>query len=233
MKVEDLKNFGRPLNELMAEIPGSVQRMMAVDALKVIKKHLGFAGTVRVFIGAWKEMRCMKSIDLSIVRQKGVKDEKFIKTMTGNAALFSAMKKMTDMEKTLVIHFQIMDKIAGPMNLAMLPPVSEIKKFQEKDGAFDAFRQYIMALFAADKKAGLHDFEIVENSDKAVAIDVTWCAYCKIPELLGILEACEPACYSDEVFFPGFLEPLGIRFIRTRTLGKKGNSCDFRFELIE
>ena len=34
----------------------------------------------------------------------------------------------------------------------------------------------------------------------------------------------------DQVFFPGYLEPFGLRFVRTQTLGRKGDHCDFRFE---
>ncbi len=74
---------------------------------------------------------------------------------------------------------------------------------------------------------------ILEDSDKAIAVNVTYCAFCEIPRLCGIVEACDPGCYSDEVFFPGYLEPLGMRFVRTKTLARGGDCCDFRWERIQ
>jgi hypothetical protein len=37
------------------------------------------------------------------------------------------------------------------------------------------------------------------------------------------VEACDPPSYRDEVFFPRYREPLGIRFVRTKTLAKGGD----------
>jgi hypothetical protein len=71
------------------------------------------------------------------------------------------------------------------------------------------------------------------ETGKAIGINVTYCAFCEIPRLCGIVEACEPGCYSDEVVFPGHLEPLGIRFLRTKTLARGGDCCDFRWERIQ
>ena len=131
------------------------------------------------------------------------------------------------MERALSIHREIMDEVATLMNEAILPSRSE---FEQVDDLFGAFRAYLLAFFEAEKKAGLHEFRVVEDSDDALAVDVTYCAFCEIPKRLGIVEACESGCYSDEVFFPGFLEPFGIRFVRTQTLARKGDHCDFRFE---
>jgi hypothetical protein len=61
---------------------------------------------------------------------------------------------------------------------------------------------------------------------------VTYCAFCEIPKRLGFVEACDSGCYSDEVFMPTFLEPLGVRFRRSQTLARKSDRCDFRFERI-
>jgi len=98
---------------------------------------------------------------------------------------------------------------------------------------FKACRDYYMAFWLAEKNAGLHDYEIGEDSDEAFAFNVKYCAFCEIPRLCGIVEACEPSCYSDEVFYPGYLEPLGMRFVRTKTLARGGDCCDFRFEKIK
>ena len=123
-----------------------------------------------------------------------------------------------------------MDKIAGPMNEMIQPSVDQ---FRQMEDAFKAYCDYLMAFFEAEKSAGLHEYDVIEDSDKAIAINVTYCAFCEIPRLCGIVEACDPGCYSDEVFFPAYLKPLGIRFVRTKTLARGGDCCDFRFEKMQ
>ena len=94
---------------------------------------------------------------------------------------------------------------------------------------FKDYMNFLIAEFEAERKVGLHDFEIVEHNEETVRINVTYCAFCKIPEMCGMKEACEPGCYSDEVFFPNYLRPLGIQFERTTTLARNGKYCDFKF----
>ncbi len=47
-----------------------------------------------------------------------------------------------------------------------------------------------------------------------------------------IMDACEPGCYLDEVFMPHFLGPLGLCLVRTKTLARKGDRCDLRYERV-
>jgi hypothetical protein len=147
--------------------------------------------------------------------------------MLGQTAVFSATVKMVGMEKALSIHREIMDQVAVPMNEALLPSGADLAGL---DDPFGAFRKYLLAFFEAEDDAGLHEYRVVEDNDGALAVDVTYCAFCEIPKRLGVIEACDSGCYSDEVFFPGYLEPFGLRFVRTQTLGRKGEHCDFRFE---
>jgi len=171
----------------------------------------------------------MLRIDLDPIRRRGLANDRFINFIIQNTAMFSATVKMVGMDRALTIHREIMDQVAVPMNEALLPSRSE---FERLDDLFGAFRQYMVAFLEAERRAGLHEYRIVEDSDDAIAIDVTYCAFCEIPRHLGIMEACESGCYSDEVFFPRFLEPVGLRFVRTKTLARKGDHCDFRFERI-
>ena len=227
MNVESLKNYGRPYSETMTALPGAVQKRIRSEGAKVFRKHLGLLGLLRLFILSWREKRRMLHMDLDPVRRKGVTNEKLIDFLVGNTAMFSATERMVGMERALSIHREIMDEVATLMNEAILPSRSE---FEQVDDLFGAFRAYLLAFLEAEKKAGLHEFRVVEDSDEALAVDMTYCAFCEIPNRLGIVEACESGCYSDEVFFPGFLEPFGIRFVRTQTLARKGDHCDFRFE---
>jgi hypothetical protein len=62
------------------------------------------------------------------------------------------------------------------------------------------------------------------------AVDVTDCAFCWIPKRIGTMKAREPGFYADEIFMPDSLEPLGLRLVRTKTLARKGDRRDFRYE---
>ena len=222
-----MKNYGRPFSDTMTTLPAAVQNKIRRESAKVIRSHLGLAGLLRLLLLSWRERRRMRRADLDFVRGKGLTNRKFIDLMVGQTAMFSATVKLVGMDRALSIFREIMDRVAIPLNEALQPSRSELEQLGDP---FAAFRKYLLAFFEAENRAGLHEYRVVEDSDDALAVDVTYCAFCEIPKRLGIMEACESGCYSDEVFFPGFLEPLGLRFVRTQTLARKGDCCDFRFE---
>ena len=229
MKVESLKNYGRPFSETMTELPDSVRKRIRGEGAKVIRRRLGLFGLLRFLLLTWKEKRRMRRMDLDPVRRRGVTNEAFIDLLVENTAMFSATAEMVGMERALSIHRAIMDRVAVPLNEALMPSSSE---FGHLEDPFAALRKYLRAFFEAENKAGLHEYRVVEDSDDALAVDVTYCAFCEIPKCLGIMDACEPGCYSDEVFMPHFLGPLGLRLVRTKTLARKGDRCDFRYERV-
>jgi len=227
MRVGELKNYGKPYSETMVKLPQPVQGRIKKESSSVVRKHLGLLGSLRLLILARRERKRLKGVDLTSVRQKGLTSELFIEHTIQNTALFSAMAQITGTEKAVAIYYEIMDKVSNLMNEAILPSLDEL---QGMGNDFKAFRDYLIAFFRAEKEAGLHDYQVVEDSDRAIALNVTYCAFFEIPRRCGIVEACDPSCYSDEVFFPGYLEPLGVRFVRTKTLARGGDCCDFRFE---
>ena len=229
MNVENLKNYGRPFSETMPTLPDSVKRLARSQGAKVIRKEMGLLSLLRVLFLTWSEKRRMARVDLDPVRRKGLAGEDYIDLMIQNAAMFSATAKLVGMDRALSIHRKIADETAIPINEALLPSASE---FEGTGDPFAALRDYLLAFFEAEKNAGLHEYHVSEDSGSVIAIDVTYCAFCEIPRRLGIAEACEPSCYSDEVFFPSLLEPLGLRFERTKTLGRGDDHCDFRYERI-
>jgi hypothetical protein len=216
MRVESLKNYGRPFSETMTELPDAVRKRIRGEGAKVIRRRLGLFGMLRFLFLTWKEKRRMRRMA-------------FIDLLVENTAMFSATAEMVGMERALSIHHAIMDRVAVPLNEALIPSSSE---FGQLEDPFGALRKYLLAFFEAEHKAGLHEYRVVEDSDDALAVDVTYCAFCEIPKCLGIMDACEPGCYSDEVFMPHFLGPLGLRLVRTKTLAPKGDRCDFRYERV-
>jgi len=230
MRVEELKNYGRPYSETLTETLGSLKKLMNKEASVTVRQHLGLLGSLRLMLLAKRERKRLSDVDLTPVRQEGLTSEVFIRQRVEDAAMFSAMVKIAGKEEALAIHHEVMDKIARPIQEMLNPPQDQLLATEDP---FTAWRDYWTAFWLAEKNAGLHDYEIAEDSDEAFAIHVKYCAFCEIPRLCGIVEACEPNCYSDEVFYPGYMEPLGVRFVRTKTLARGDDCCDFRFEKVK
>ncbi|MBW2160195.1 MAG: L-2-amino-thiazoline-4-carboxylic acid hydrolase [Deltaproteobacteria bacterium] len=230
MQTRELKNYGKSYAEMLPCLPRAVRKRIHRAASRKIRRRLGIWGSLRLLVVARRRERQFQAVDLTPVRERGLVSEDFIREMIRNAALFSAMEERVGQGEARAVFHEIMDEVSRPMNEAILPSAEALG---DDEDACQAFRDYFLAFFEAEKRDGLHAYEVVEDSEKAIAINVTYCAFCEIPRLLGVVEACDPSCYSDEVFFPGYLEPMGLRFARTKTLARGGDCCDFRFEKTE
>lgn len=227
MKIKELKNYGKSLSEMTGSMPEEESKKRNALSLKVLKKHLGLFNLMRFMISAAAERRRMSKQDLSSIRDQGLTDETFIKSQVRFAAMFSAMSKIVGSEKTLEIFYEMMEAIAPQSFTSILPAPEDYERCSD---SWVAWREYFLAMAEADKKAGCHAFEVVEDSDDVFQINSTYCAWCEIPKQLGVAAACLPSCYADEVYFPDALQPLDINFKRTTTLARGGDFCDFRFE---
>lgn len=228
MEVKDLRNYGKPL-KIPEGVPKDVEKWVRKETLRIIRKNIGLINLIRLLFRMMAENRRMSAHDMSAVRQRGLADGDFLKGQIQMAALFSAMSRIFGKERALEISREIMDT-AGPAVLGVIMPESE--DFKKVGDPFEAFRKYNMAHMAANKEAGIHDFEVIEDGEDAFQINVTYCASCEIPKQLGVVEACQPSCYADDVFFPDFCEKMGTRFIRKGTLARGDDVCDFRYERV-
>jgi hypothetical protein len=229
LEIEDLKNYGKPLSESQREIPDEVEKEVKSISTKRIKERLGLLKMILLAFRISKERKRLSREDLSEVRNRGLRDESFISYMINNAAIFSALAKFVGKGEALEIHNEIMDIIAPIVNSHIFPSEEEFRKF---DDVLAALREYCVAIFKANEKAGLHSFELVEDAADAFQVNINYCAYYEIPRQLGIPEAALPLCYGDDVFLPPIAEGAGIRFARKGTLARGDKFCDFRFERI-
>jgi hypothetical protein len=228
MEVSDLRNYGKPL-KIPDCVPKRVQKQINKESLKIIRKNIGLISFIRLMFLMMRENWRMSKHDMSVVRERGLCDKNFLKGQIQMAAFFTALSKIVGKEKALEIFNEIMDTVGTAAMGAFLPEPEDLKKLSDP---FGAFRKYFMAFMAVDKEEGIHDFEVIEDTEDAIQINVTYCAYCEIPKQLGVVEACIPNCYADDVFFPNFCEKMGMRFIRKGTLARGDDVCDFRFERV-
>jgi hypothetical protein len=122
-------------------------------------------------------------------------------------------------------------KVTAPRVTPHWWPAAE--EFLGFDDPFGAFRDWMLSLWEADREIGAHDYEIVEDSDKAVQVNVTYCAWYDTYRQLGLGEACQSECHASSVVLPSLCDALGIRHTKTGALSEGAAVCDYRFERIE
>jgi len=226
MDIKNTKYYGKPFTVTMIENNEKTWLIATPTMILLMLKRLGFVKSIKILLDWQRKKKELENIDFSALHIRGKNRDKFIEQRLQQTAIFMAMQKNIGLKETIDLHHIFMDKVGMEIQKLYNPPANI---FKETADHFKAYSKYIIAEFAAEKEAGLHDYEIVEQTDNTLRINVTYCVFCKIPEMCGMKEACEPGCYSDEVFFPNYLRPLGIAFERTQTLARGGTSCDFKF----
>lgn len=175
-----------------------------------------------------KEIRLMKKHDWSRLKEHGLADRKFLDDIIRKTALIKSLADMVGMEKASEIHLRIMDIMGYDLIASMFPSIEEFKACGD---IFECLKEYTKAHKAANERAGTHNAEIGEDSDKVFEFNVKYCALQAIAAEFGNPYLCYPSnCYGDEVFFPKVCAEAGLKFRRTGTLATGAPVCDFRFE---
>ena len=226
MEVEELKNYGKPL-KIPGEVPKDIRNKVENESINIIKKNVGWMKLIKIILLTMKDEWKMSHHDWSALREKGMDDRKFLEGQVEMTALFSAVSETTGKEKALKIFKEIIE-MGGPEEMGSIMPKPE--EFKKVGDPFEAFKKYFMALVKVDKEEGIHNFEVIEDTKDAFQVNITYCAYCEIAKQLGIVEACQPSCDADDVFFPKFCEEMGFKFVRKGTLARGDKVCDFRYE---
>lgn len=229
MKIESLRNYGRPMTEAMAEFPPELARQMKKTSMQILRRELGLIGMARFMLALPGEQRRLMSHDYVVAREHGLTDQAFLHTRIQNAAMFSAMTRVVGEEKALAIQMEISESISYKAMSSMYPTPEDLKVCGDP---FDALRRYMTPSMRANREAGVHDFEVVENTRDAFQMNITYCAFYAIPNEVGLGAACLPSCHGDDVFFPQLCPRIGARFARTGTLARGDRVCDFCFERV-
>lgn len=229
MDIKKLKNYNVSMNESMAAIPPSVIRGVERTAMGILRKRLGLARFIKLGLTMKGAERGFSAVDLDPVRKRGLTDVAFIKSIVMQSSVFHALTEMVGEEDALDISYKITEETAFGIMSEMFPSASDFLAFENR---LDAAKAYILALMEADRRAGLHESELVHDSPDAFQINVKYCAFREIPRLLGVPKGALPSCYGDDVFFPKICRELGLRFVRKGTLARGDDFCDFRFEVI-
>jgi len=230
MDATGLKNYGKSWIQAANEMPPGVMRAVRSTSLAVAARRVGLKRLPRFALVFLKERRRMSAVDLSFLKDKGLTDPRFIREQVEYAALFSALRQVQGERAGLDTLCRVAAATAWDLFDALFPGAEDFARCSDP---WAAYRAYMTANAEADTRDGAHVFRVLENSDRALQLDCTWCAWYEIHKALGVPEACKANCYGDEVVMPEGLRPFGIVFRRETTLARGGPRCDFRFERKE
>ena len=229
MEARDLKNYGVSLTDMMDTLPMKTRMGLVIGVFKSMKSHMSLSDFAGFFPLFSKEKKRLARADLGSLREKGLKNESFIKQQVDTVAAYSAMASLKGQDRALEIFFEIMGTAAKKVYLGWMPKPED---FQNCGDPFEAFRQWYMAMSDASKAVGGGDYEMITNDQDVLHFTVPYCTWYDIARLLGVEEAALISCHADEVALPDYCRQMGIKYERTKALGHGDDCCDYRYERI-
>jgi len=229
-KVEDLKNYGKPLSDVTLSSEGKKHaKRITSTATAELRRELGIIGIIKLLLKSRKETNRGKALDWSSLNERGITNQRFLNVLIKETAIGMALADIVGKDKASNIIRRSFDQ-AVDITAPLYPPPEDFKACGD---GFGAFRKYMKQQFTAHVNARLQELDIVEDSPRALAVNVRYCTWCEVAKKLGDASVCYFGhCYWDEVYFPKALAELGARFKRTGTLATGAPMCDFRFELV-
>jgi hypothetical protein len=128
MRVEDLKNYGKGLldsepDPAMIERAGNIRRIMRQE----LERELGHTGTTELMFRMKEETERMKAQDLSILKERGLRDQRFIESVIKRIALMKSLADMIGVEKASALQCRLVDKTIWELMSPMWPSVDDYK----------------------------------------------------------------------------------------------------------
>jgi len=229
-KVEDLKNYGKPLSDVMLDSEGKKHsKRITSTVISELRRELGLIGIIKLMLKSRKETNLGKALDWSSINERGMTNRRFLNALITQTAAAKALADTVGKDKASNMIRGSLDQTVD-ITAPLYPPPEDFKACGD---GFGAFRKYMKEQFKAHANAHLQELDIAEDSPRALSVNVKYCLWCEVAKKLGDPSLCYPgSCYWDEVYFPKALAELGGRFTRTGTLATGAPVCDFRFELV-
>jgi L-2-amino-thiazoline-4-carboxylic acid hydrolase len=231
MKIKELKNYGVEMNEMFQKIPKyhpEVVKKSKSTAINIIRKRIGTVPMLYTFYMIGKEKKKIDKIPFPLREPMSEETANMLQqSFAGKAAMFRALARVTDKKRAMEILKEITDATAYESAMTQLPMPEDFKACGD---SFDAFREYILEMFRVSKQAGIHNFQIIENTDDCLEFDITYCAIFEYMRSIAPKEACEANCYGDQILFPHLCPKVGACFKRKGNMACGYSCCNTRYE---
>ncbi len=229
MQIEDLRNYGRGLMDSVPD-PKGLQRWKEISAAmqEELRRELGVSGVERLNAETARHTEMMKAYVWSILKEHGLVNESYIVKIIERIAMMKALADMVGMDKATEIQCRLLDMSMYDLMKPIFPAAED---YEACGNYFHAFREYSKASYAANVRAGLHELEIIEDTPRVLAFNITYCAWHEVSKAFGDPYLCYPStCYGDDAYIGKSLAGSGCRWKRTGTLATGAPVCDFVFE---
>jgi hypothetical protein len=232
MKVEQLKNYGKPLSQVIFSPEAEKQaRLMMRVVRRELRKELGLVGVVRLLLNMRKQTKLIAAYDWSELKEHGLADRRFLDSVLQQAAAMKVLENMVGLDRASEFYRRLLDEAGYEVSASLFPSPEE---FAACGNAFEAFKEYAKAMISADQREGVHEVDIVADDPSTLAYNVRYCAWNEVARKCGVSRLCYAGrCYGDEVFFNRAMPEIGVRYKRRGTLTLGEPVCDVRFELID
>jgi len=232
VRVEDLRNYGKGLKDSTPDAQGAKKMMQSRKVLRSeLRKELGWFGRLRLIGRTKRDVKEARLMDWAVLKQHGLTDQSVIDGIVQRIALMKNLVSLVGMERATQIQCSLLDKTMYDLMMPLMPTIDDYRACGD---FFEAFKAYDKASYEANVRAGLHRMEIVEDTPKVLAFNITYCAWHEVAKDLGDPYLCYPStCYGDEAYVPRALAGSGCTFSRSGTLATGAPVCDFRFEYVD
>jgi len=229
-KTEDLNNYGKSLAVIVQDLPDNILKRNREESLRIIRKKLGLFRFFKFLFVFPRRKRELSKKDLLELRKRGLNNEVFINFMIEQTSLFLSLETLTSEQEAIDILQEISEAVLPVMGGQFYPSAEDLEQLADP---FGGFRQFFLEGFEANRKDGIHDFEIIENNENVLHVNCTYCAIAETARLLtGSTKPAIPLCYYDDLIFPKWSEKLGIVYKRNNTIARGGQACDFRYHKL-
>jgi hypothetical protein len=227
LDIKDLKNYGVDVVSTMAALPYEVRKRTEEVSRRVILNCLSLLQSLRLPGLIAQEEKKLRAVDLTPIKGRGL-DGDALSQILSQVAAFAALVRVVGEEKARSILEEILGEMSYDIWAAQAPPAEDFRKCA--DDPAEAFRAYFQATMEANRRAGVLEYDVIEEGPEAVQYDVKSCVFYDLAKLLGYPEAARHICLADDLYFPEECRKIGLRFVRNGTLARGDRCCDFRFE---
>jgi hypothetical protein len=222
MKVEELKQFGAPL-----EMPKEALKQQGKIMLRALRQRFGIVGMLGIFKDTWLNERRLRRDNPETHRKAAAISETIEKELCTVSAVFLALAKRLGREEAYeFFKTRVMDEMA-PISMRHIYQLEDLKKCE--GDIFKNFKKSNIALFQRTTKDGTWHMDSYTDDPDKLTLNITTCANVELFGELGVPELGKFGCDHDLAGYAAIEDDVDCEFRRLCTIAKGDPNCVFEF----
>jgi len=201
--------------------PASVRAAEAVAAVRVLIREIGLPATLGTLAGFLADLGPL-SVGLRQRARPATTEVAVVEQAIVSAiALYRRLRPRLGQSRALEVMHAIVVPSGERLMERAFPPLPA-------GDALAGLASFMQDALGFARRHGLYDFELVEESERRVRLDMTYCRYAELCALAGVPELASRFCAVDRPFFDGLTDE--IDFSCAERLADGAPACTFCFE---